>query len=1471
MPSSGSGRALKSQFEMRSYLIPLLRCIMLSQTKNLSAYGHSLSSSKSIGTTIYFTARETCDWLFNDAQYKAWRDSPRGLFWIKGNPGAGKSVLMKYAFKRMQTAAPNDLVIAFFVHGQGTELQHTPLGIFRSLLNSLLCSYPMHLAELTTIFEDRERRFGGYLANRWVWSCQELQDTLTRTLTSSTGHTPVTIFIDALDECGEESARSLLAYFSELSQKIEEQQTHVRFCLSSRHYPVLGLDTAAAISVEDRNRNDIQYYVRQRLKSIQSKSKRRQIEDEILMKAQGGFQWAFLVTETIINRNISGTKVEHLQKELTSCPLTLSELYATILDAGSHDERLQTAKLFRWVLFSERPLSVQELREALATDQHTSYTSIAGLRLRESWSDTLTDFERHVKHVSKGLIKFHSREVWEQYEQGGEDSDREAQLIHQSVAEFLLDKYLFDAQQNQIGAGHVLISTSCFQYLTLPEVLEGSGLPRGTLCSNFPLVPYAVRYLFEHIHKADQAGIIQPDPLSTLDRTRLSETIRSLVTLWSIFDSNSNNNNNIPIGWPFAGSSKTHVWVALGLKNTIAASLTNDQTALHAGDADGNTPLHIAVLSGHYDIAVLLLDHLSRYRKGRKKHRDSKESVPKQARKKHQGKRVNKVRFPKPKSSPKVGINVGNADGETALDLALIAKAGTVISKLIDAGVDIRGRERSLLIHAIDSNDTTLIASLVARRVSLKGSVYYAVKTKSSEHVLRALLQSRADTLRPREYERDIGYDVSSNDDTNWDDALHLASRNGQQAMVNLLISYGASALYCNRAWECPLLIAVQQGSEGIIRSLLDYEPSAVNLADIQGRTVLRVAVESGRFDLVKLLIERGKFLPRSRILSDYLLKFGTFWVPASLELADRDYSMITERILIDGQLDLDARDERYRSILWHAAANGNDTLVQMLLTAKDINADAHDNTWTSPLLIAAWRGHTSVVKLLLATGLIDINWRNSTGVSTLLIAAWYGYSDIVELLLAADHINVNAGDETGCSPLLMAVWNGNMSIVDMLLSNEQVNVNAKDEQGVSPLLMAAGREHLGIFELLLATENTEINATDRDGVSPLHVAACTGQIIMAELLLAEDDVDLNIRDKHKRSPLHMAAWNGHIDIVVLFMASQEVDYEATDTNGYTPVHLAAIEGHVCVVEMLLDAQEESGPWDFSPLLWLAVSRRQLTVVDMLLVTGRASALTRNAMGYTLISHVMMTGDMAVFQLLINQNYQQQWNDKSDRSKLQLLYIAMRATQSKNRALAQEMLDAYEDGDEIGVRSTMDVACTPISRPICLGYAETVRRLLFSGKIDVDARDIHGRTPLWWAARSGYMRVYELIRSYTSRRLDSSVMIRSEDETSEVDVPEPDAFGNASYDPHMAVRHSKTDQRISSLHCEYRIKDENGDKHSEEQEDEDQGRAEDEGEGMYENSNGYGDVETDFALLMKQLETLRNQSQGNIPSRYISD
>ena len=43
----------------------------------------------------------TCNWILNSSRYKEWQDSNVSMLWLKGSPGAGKSVLAKFIFRTL--------------------------------------------------------------------------------------------------------------------------------------------------------------------------------------------------------------------------------------------------------------------------------------------------------------------------------------------------------------------------------------------------------------------------------------------------------------------------------------------------------------------------------------------------------------------------------------------------------------------------------------------------------------------------------------------------------------------------------------------------------------------------------------------------------------------------------------------------------------------------------------------------------------------------------------------------------------------------------------------------------------------------------------------------------------------------------------------------------------------------------------------------------------------------------------------------------------------------------------------------------------------------------------------------------------------------------------------------------------------------------------------------------------------------
>ncbi|KJK76597.1 hypothetical protein H634G_08185 [Metarhizium anisopliae BRIP 53293] len=85
--------------------------------------------------------------------------------------------------------------------------------------------------------------------------------------------------------------------------------------------------------------------------------------------------------------------------------------------------------------------------------------------------------------------------------------------------------------------------------------------------------------------------------------------------------------------------------------------------------------------------------------------------------------------------------------------------------------------------------------------------------------------------------------------------ALHRAARNGNEALVRLLLDHGADIERQDNDGQTVLHTAAKSGSQPIVQLILDAR-TTVDIKDHVGRTALFSAVQSGNDAVVKMLLE---------------------------------------------------------------------------------------------------------------------------------------------------------------------------------------------------------------------------------------------------------------------------------------------------------------------------------------------------------------------------------------------------------------------------------------------------------------------------------------------------------------------------------------------------------------------------------------------------------------------------------------
>ena len=300
---------------------------------------------------------------------------------------------------------------------------------------------------------------------------------------------------------------------------------------------------------------------------------------------------------------------------------------------------------------------------------------------------------------------------------------------------------------------------------------------------------------------------------------------------------------------------------------------------------------------------------------------------------------------------PQIDIDAKNTNGSTTLMVATNDSKDDVVKALIDHGAD---------VNITDKNDWTPLM---------------CAAKKGDLRIVQALLSAPHININSK--------------NTSGSTALMVAIENTRDEVVKALINKGANVNAAdNKGWT-PLLFAAQEGYLKIVQALLSAPEIDINARKPSVGTALMVAVDNGKDDVVKALIDYNA----NANIAD---KHG--WTPLILA-AKKGYLTITKTLLSAPNIDIDARKPDVGTALMVAADNGEDDIVKVLIDhGADVNITDDDN-WT-PLIWAAEQGYLPIVKTLLSAPQIDINAKRINGKTALYLPVICGDTRMVETLI---------------------------------------------------------------------------------------------------------------------------------------------------------------------------------------------------------------------------------------------------------------------------------------------------------------------------------------------------------------------------------------------------------------------------------------------------------------------------------------
>ena len=276
----------------------------------------------------------TCRWFLNRPEYESWNDQSQQLvhgnfLWIKGNPGTGKSTLMKLLLEEEAKLKPSSsfsqITLSFFFLARGTIEEKSTTGLYRSLLYQLFEKAVDLKDSLEWLTADGARSI-----QRNGWHEEALKRTLKEAVLKLKSRS-LKIFVDALDECEKDQVAEMVCFFEELCNDAKESQICLQICLSSRHYPSIVIQTGIEVILEDaiEHMEDIKQYIKSKMRLGKSKNAEA-LRSEILEKSSGIFLWVVLVVD-ILNSEYPGSSIKQIRERVKEIPPKLAELFEMIL------------------------------------------------------------------------------------------------------------------------------------------------------------------------------------------------------------------------------------------------------------------------------------------------------------------------------------------------------------------------------------------------------------------------------------------------------------------------------------------------------------------------------------------------------------------------------------------------------------------------------------------------------------------------------------------------------------------------------------------------------------------------------------------------------------------------------------------------------------------------------------------------------------------------------------------------------------------------------------------------------------------------------------------------------------------------------------------------------------------------------------------------------------------------------------
>jgi len=233
-------------------------------------------------------------------------------------------------------------------------------------------------------------------------------DSLKKVLSSFADHPskkPLYLILDAMDESEDDGRRDVIQLLCSLCAK--ENRCNIKAFLASRPLAELNhciQESHHVIKMQDENTGDISRFADDFLTRDLKLTGEilGEARDYIVENAQGVFVW---VRSELLRYAETGYRGSKTFEVLKGLPQELEQLYEHMLsrlEKGPPRDIRDGIRLFEFVLFALRPLTVEELRDALAVpdDHNSSYPKFQKNKTRR-----ISAIGRRIEHCGGGFLE----------------------------------------------------------------------------------------------------------------------------------------------------------------------------------------------------------------------------------------------------------------------------------------------------------------------------------------------------------------------------------------------------------------------------------------------------------------------------------------------------------------------------------------------------------------------------------------------------------------------------------------------------------------------------------------------------------------------------------------------------------------------------------------------------------------------------------------------------------------------------------------------------------------------------------------------------------------------------------------------------------------------------------------------------------------------------------------------------------